>query len=133
MGSVNDPIADLLTRLRNGCAAEHSFVDINWSRMKEAVVKILKDQGFIAHYLIKEEKKKVTMRIFLKYGEKRKAVISGLTRMSRPSLRRYVSYKDIPYVMGGMGIAILSTSKGVVEGNEAKRQKMGGELLCLAW
>lgn len=133
MGSMNDPIADLLTKLRNATRAQHRYIDINWSGMKEAIVKILKDRGFVAHYLIKEEKKKATMRVFLKYGEKRGTVISEIRRMSRPSLRRYVSYNNIPRVMGGMGIAILSTSKGVIDGNAAREQKVGGELLCLAW
>ncbi len=133
MGSMNDPIADLLTKLRNASRAQHRYIDISWSRMKEAVIKILRDQGFVAHYLIKEEKKKGTLRVFLKYGEKRGNVITELRRMSKPSLRRYVSYQDIPRVMGGMGIAILSTSKGVLDGNSARQEKIGGELLCLAW
>lgn len=133
MGSINDPIADLLTKLRNANNAKHRYVDIGWSRMKEAIVKILKDQGFVAHYLIKEEKKKGTMRVFLKYGKEREPLVQGLTRISRPSLRRYISYQDIPRVMGGMGVAILSTSKGVIDGKAAKQQKLGGELLCLAW
>jgi len=133
MGSMNDPIADLLTKLRNASKAQHRFIDIGWSNMKEAIVKILRDKGFVAHYLVKEEKKIATMRIFLKYGMEREPVIQGIRRVSRPSLRRYVSYQDIPRVMGGMGITILSTSKGVLEGNTARQQKVGGELLCLAW
>lgn len=133
MGSINDPISDLLTQIRNASKAEHRFIDISWSKMKEAVVKILKEKGFVAHYLIKEEKKKSTMRVFLKYADGRMSVVTGLKRVSKPSLRRYVSYRDIPRTMGGLGVAILSTSKGVVDGNYAREHKLGGELLCMAW
>jgi small subunit ribosomal protein S8 len=133
MGSMNDPIADLLTRISNASKAEHRFIDIGYSKLKEAIVKILKEKGFIAHYLVKEEKKIGTVRIFLKYTPSRKAIINGLKRISKPSIRRYISYKDIPRVMGGMGIAILSTPVGVLEGGVARHQKVGGELLCLVW
>lgn len=133
MGSLNDPIADLLTRMRNACQAKHCFIDIQHSKMKEAIVKILKESGFVAQYLIKEEKKKVTMRIFLKYASEREPVIHGLTRVSKCSLRKYVSCHEIPRVFGGMGISILSTSKGVMDGEKARELKVGGELLCLAW
>ncbi len=133
MGSLNDPLADLLTRIRNASSARHLYVDVSHSKMKEAVVKILKEKGFVAHYLIKEEKKKGTIRVFLKYASQRKAIIHGLKRVSKTSLRQYVSYRDIPKVLGGMGISIVSTSKGVMEGDAAREQKIGGELLCLAW
>ncbi len=133
MGSINDPIADLLVRLSNSSKAQHRYIDIGWSKMKEAIVKILKEAGFIAHYLIKEEKKKGTIRVFLKYGAERDPVLHGVRRMSRPSLRRYISYADVPRVMGGMGLAILSTSKGVIDGQAARQHKIGGELLCLVW
>ncbi len=95
MGGVNDPIADLLTRLRNASMARRRYIDINYSKMIEAIVKILKEKGFVAQYLIKEEKKKGTMRIFLKYAEHREPVIRGLKRVSKPSLRKYVSYSQI--------------------------------------
>ena len=133
MGSVSDPIADLLTRLRNASQARHRYIDISYSKMKEAVVKILKEKGFIAYYLIKEEKKMGTMRIFLKYASQREPVINGLKRVSKPSLRKYVSFGQIPRVLGGMGISIVSTSKGVMDGDLARERKIGGELLCLAW
>lgn len=133
MGSFSDPIANLLTKLRNAKDGEHRYIDIEWSVLKEEIVKILKERGFVAQFLVKEEKKKKTMRVFLKYGAGRQSVIQALKRMSKPSLRQYVSYKDIPYVMGGTGIAILSTSKGVMEGARARQQKVGGELLCLIW
>lgn len=130
---MNDPIADLLTRIRNGCRAKHRFIEIPHSRIKEEIVKVLKQKGFVAHYLIKEEKKKGTMRIFLKYTQDREPIISGIKRYSRTSLRKYVSYRDIPRVCGGLGIAILSTSKGLMDGEHARNEKVGGEVLCLAW
>lgn len=131
MGS--DPIADLLTRIRNAAQAKHLYLDVQHSRMLEAIIKILKLNGFIAHYLVKEENKRKTMRIFLKYAKNRESIINGLKRVSKPSLRKYVSSQEIPYVLGGMGISILSTSKGVVDGKMAREQNLGGELLCLAW
>jgi small subunit ribosomal protein S8 len=133
MGSLNDQIADLLTRLRNASQARHRYIDVHYSKMKEAIVKILKEKGFVAHYLIKEEKKKGTMRIFLKYALQRDPVIHGLKRVSKCSLRQYVGCHEIPRVFGGMGISILSTSKGVMDGDRARALKIGGELLCLAW
>jgi small subunit ribosomal protein S8 len=132
MGS-NDPIADFLTQVRNANQARHRFIDVHHSKMKEAIVKILKEKGFVAQYLIKEEKKKVTMRVFLKYASARNPVLHGLKRVSKVSLRQYVAYHEIPRVFGGMGISILSTSKGVVDGEKARELKVGGELLCLAW
>jgi small subunit ribosomal protein S8 len=101
--------------------------------MKEAIVKILKEPGFVAQYLIKEEKKKVTMRVFLKYAAERAPVIHGLRRVSKCSLRQYVSHQEIPRVFGGMGISILSTSRGVMNGEKARELKVGGEILCLVW
>lgn len=133
MGSLNDPIADLLTRMRNASQAKHRYIDVQHSRMKEAIVKILKETGFVAQYLIKEEKKKVTMRVFLKYAAERAPVIHGLRRVSKCSLRQYVSHQEIPRVFGGMGISILSTSQGVIDGEKARELKVGGEILCLVW
>jgi len=131
MGS--DPIADLLTRIRNASAAKHLYLDVRHSMMLEAIVSILRDNGFVAHFLVKEENKRKTMRIFLKYTANREAVIHGLKRVSKPSLRKYISCQQIPTVLGGMGISVISTSKGVVDGKTAREQNMGGELLCLAW
>lgn len=133
MGSTNDPIADLLTRLRNASKAKHRFIDVNHSKLKEAIVKVLKEKGFIAQYLIKEENKKTTMRVFLKYASQRDPVIHGLKRVSKCSLRKYVPYAGLPRVFGGMGISIISTSQGVMDGDKARELKVGGELLCLAW
>ena len=131
MGS--DPIADLLTRLRNASMAKHRFLDISHSKMLESVAKVLKECGFVAHFLVKEENKRKTMRIFLKYTHDREAIIHGIKRVSKPSLRRYVPYQQIPVVLGGMGISILSTSKGVMDGKQAREKKVGGEVLCIAW
>jgi len=133
MGSFNDPLADLLTRIRNGCMARHRYVDIGHSKLKENVLKTLKNKGFIAHYLIKEEKGISTIRIFLKYTANREPVITGIKRESKPSLRKYVGSEEIPKVFGGLGISILSTSKGVMDGKAAREAKSGGELLCLVW
>ena len=130
---MHDPIADLLTRIRNANTALHRYTDIEWSKMKEAIVIILKEKGFVAHYLVKEEKKKKRIRIFLRYTPERKPLVHGLKRMSKPSLRRYITAQKIPTIQGGMGISILSTSQGVVEGNVARQKKIGGELLCIAW
>lgn len=130
---LHDPIADLLTRIRNASHARKRFVDIDHSKMKEGIVKVLKEKGFVAQYLIKEEDKKSKMRIFLKYTNEREQVIQGIKRVSRPALRRYVSHQDIPRVLGGIGIAILSTSKGLMDGEQARSSKIGGELLAMAW
>ena len=128
---LHDPIADLLTRIRNAKSAKHRFVDFRPSKIKIEIVKILQAQGFIERYLINEEKGQA--RVFLKYAGGREPVIKGLNRISSPSLRRYVGYKQIPRICGGMGIAILSTPGGIIDGETARRSKLGGELLCLVW
>lgn len=130
---MNDPIADLLTRLRNASKARHRFVDLPHSKMKEAITKLLKEKGYVAQYLIKEVKGKGTIRIFLKYDREREPVINGLRRVSKPSLRRYVSYKEIPYVLGGIGTVVMSTSKGLIDGKSARLQKIGGEVVAYVW
>lgn len=129
--SMSDPIADLLTRLRNAALARNRFVDFPFSREKQSIVKILQEQGFVDRFLVDEEKGR--MRAFIRYGEKREPVIQGLKRVSSPGLRRYVGYGKIPKIFGGMGIAILSTSQGIMDGNKARQMKVGGELLCLVW
>ncbi len=131
MTFFNDPIADLLTRIRNAISAQHKYVDVGLSNMKLSIIKILKDQGFVENFLVSEERKKI--RIFLKYTTGRETIIKGIKRISTPGLRRYVNYKKIPKIYGGIGIAILSTSKGVLEGEEARKNKLGGEMLCQIW
>ncbi|NGX61543.1 MAG: 30S ribosomal protein S8 [Chlamydiae bacterium] len=131
--ALHDPIADLLTRIRNAARAQLRFLDIPHSIMKEAIVKIMKENGFIAQYLVKEEDKKKTLRVFLKFTPERGSIIHQLKRVSKPSLRKYVTHFEIPRVLGGMGISILSTSKGVMDGKTARKMNIGGELLCQVW
>jgi small subunit ribosomal protein S8 len=129
--SLSDPIADLLTRIRNAKLAKHRFLDMPASRMKINILKVLKEHGFIENYL--HDKEKGNLRIFLKYGGRRESVIQQLHRVSMPGLRRYVGYKKIPKVLGGMGVAIVSTPKGILDGETARKMKVGGELLCCVW
>ena len=128
---MNDPIADLLTRIRNARNARHRYVDLRPSKVKLQIIKVLHDQGFIDNFLVDEEHGKA--RIFLRYSETRQPVISGLKRISAPGLRRYIGYREIPKIFGGMGVAILSTPVGIIDGETARTQKVGGELLCLVW
>jgi len=125
-----DTIADLLTRIRNGKDAKHKYVDVNLSKLNQAIVGVMKSKGFIANYLINEKKRQ--MRVFLKYRA-RESLIHGLKRMSKPGLRSYVKYQNIPRVFSGLGIAILSTPSGVIDGGQARTLKVGGELLCIVW
>jgi small subunit ribosomal protein S8 len=132
--AISDPIADFLTRIRNAISAQHRYVDMSWSRMRQEIAEILKAQGFIESYLVKHDhRNRGTMRLFLKYAEGREPVIKGLRRISKPGLRRYVGHQDIPHFYGGLGLSILSTSQGVMAGNMARDRKIGGELLCLVW
>ena len=131
--TLSDPIADLLTRIRNGCHARRRFVEVGRSKMKLALVKALKDEGFIEGYLDKEGNTGGLIRIYLRYNGERMPVIQNLKRVSRPGRRRYVGYQEIPKVLGGMGIALLSTPAGILRGAEARKRKVGGELLCYVW
>lgn len=132
--AVSDPIADFLTRIRNSTSAQHRYVDVPWSKLKQTLADILKNQGFIENYLVKvDECHRGTIRLFLKYTNGRKPVIQGLKRISKPGLRKYVGHQDIPRFYGNMGLSIVSTSKGIMAGNEASKQGIGGELLCLVW
>jgi small subunit ribosomal protein S8 len=129
---VNDPIADMLTRIRNAIMAHHDSVQVPASRIKLAIAKILKDEGFIAEYTVLKGKPERIIKISLKYINGRPA-IAGLERASKPGLRLYVGGHEIPRVYGGLGITVLSTSKGVMIGEEAWRKNIGGELLCYIW
>lgn len=134
MAALSDPIADFLTRIRNATKAQHRYVDVDWSRIKQNIADILKAQGFIESYLVKHEtKQRGTMRLFLKYTEGRYPVIQGIKRVSKPGLRRFVGHQDIPRFYGGLGVSIISTSKGLMAGYDAMNNKVGGELLCLVW
>lgn len=129
---VTDPIADMLTRIRNAIMARHDSVMMPASRMKMAVAKLLKDEGFITDYTVLRGKPQRVIKISLKYVDGRPAIL-GLERVSKPGLRIYVGRSEIPRVYGGLGVAILSTSKGVMVGPDAWRRKLGGELLCYVW
>ena len=127
---MTDPIADMLTRVRNAVQAKHQKVDMPASRLKVEIARILKEEGFIAHYKTSEEEGRNFLTLFLKYGPKGEKVISNIERISRPGCRVYVSKAEIPKVLGGLGINILTTSHGVMTGKQARRQGCGGELLC---
>lgn len=131
--AVTDPIADMLTRIRNAIMARHDSLLIPSSRMKLYIAKILKQEGFITDYEVLGSRPHRQIKIVLRYGDKNEPVISGLKRVSKPGLRVYVQHKEIPRVYGGLGIAILSTSRGVIPGHKAWRQGIGGELLCYVW
>jgi len=133
MTTTNDPISDLLTRLRNAKMAKLRFIELKTSRMLVEIVKIFKRLGFIEGYLVREEKPQSLMRVYLRYGRGRQPAIQGLKRISKPSRRRYVGYQDIPYLLGGVGRSILSTPKGILDDEEARSQKVGGELLLQVW
>ena len=131
--TISDPIADMLTRMRNAIMARHSQVLVPASRMKLSIARILKEDGFITDYEVVRGKPERIIKIHLRYFENNQSVISGLERVSKPGLRTYVQRKEIPRVYGGLGIAIISTSKGVKTGQQAWRQELGGELLCYIW
>lgn len=130
---MTDPIADMLTRIRNAIRVKADKVDIPASRMKIEIAKILKEEGFIKSYKIIKDKKQGIIRINLKYTPEGESVISDLQRISKPGRRVYVSKDEIPYVMGGLGIAILTTSKGVMTDKECRLKGVGGEVLCYVW
>ena len=132
--TMSDPIADMLTRIRNANTAKHDTVDVPASKMKIAIANILLDEGYIAKYDLVEDGHFQTIHITLKYGvDKNEKVISGLKRISKPGLRVYASTENIPKVLGGLGTAILATNKGVVTDKEARKLGVGGEVLCFIW
>ena len=130
---ITDPIADMLTRIRNANSAKHETVDIPASNMKKAIAQILLDEGYIASYKVIEDDKQCVIRVTLKYGENKSQVITGLRRVSKPGLRIYSNVEDMPKVMKGLGIAIVSTSKGIMTDREARKQNVGGEVLAFVW
>lgn len=129
--AFNDPIAELLTKIRNAKGAQHRYVDLGFSKIKIKLLEIMKNHGFIENFLVNEELRKV--RVFLRYNRQRESVLRGLQRESTCGLRKYVGYQEIPRVFNGMGLAILSTSKGVLDGETARNLKVGGELICTVW
>ncbi len=130
---TTDPIADFLTRIRNGALAKHPRVEMPSSKMKVEIARILKEEGYLANYKVVEEKGKKTLRVFLRYTPDRRSVITDLKRVSRPGSRRYVGKFEIKPVVGGMGIAIVSTPRGLMTGSSARKEGVGGELLCEVW
>lgn len=131
--TMTDPVADMLTRIRNALLARHRTTDVPASRLKLAVARILKDEGFILDVQRVDDTRQGMLRIALKYGPGGETVISGLERVSRPGRRVYCPAEDIPEVLGGLGITVLSTSRGVLSGREARKQRVGGELLLNVW
>jgi|SRR5262245_24529556 len=129
--SFNDPIAELLTKIRNAKGAQHRYVDLSFSKNKVKILDLMRNHGFIENFLVNEEQFKI--RVFLRYNKERQPVIHNLKRVSTCGMRRYVGYKDIPRVFNGMGICIMSTPKGIVDGETARNLKVGGELLCTVW
>ena len=133
MAMVTDPVADMLTRIRNGSLAEHEKVDIPSSKLRVRLAEILKEEGFIKNFRLIEDKRQGVLRVYLKYGPGQERVIIGLRRVSKPGKRRYVGADRIPSVLGGMGVAILSTPQGVLTDRESRKAKVGGEVLCYVW
>ena len=130
---ITDPIADMLTRIRNASSAKHDSVDVPASNMKKQIAEILLEEGYIKDYQVIDDKTQGVIRITLKYGANKTKVISGIKRVSKPGLRIYASKEDLPKVLRGMGIAIISTSKGIMTDKEARRQNVGGEVLAFVW
>ena len=130
---ITDPIADLLTRIRNASTSKHETVDVPASKMKKAIVEILNEEGYIKGYQEIEDGKQGVLRINLKYGPNHERVISGLKRVSKPGLRFYAGADELPRVLKGLGIAIVSTSKGIMTDKKAREQHVGGEVLAFVW
>ena len=130
---VTDPIADMLTRIRNAHSMRHDTLGMPMSKIKVSIARILKEEGFIRDFDVQKAQPQPTLRVQLAYHEDKEPAITGLKRVSKPGLRVYVGRGEIPRVYGGLGIAILSTSKGLITGRSAWRQNLGGELLCYVW
>lgn len=131
--SMTDPIADLLTRIRNATKERHEKVEVPASRLKANVVRVLKEEGYIKNFRLQREEGRPMIKVYLKYTESGDSVIQGIRRVSRPGLRRYMGYENMPRPLGGAGIAIVSTSQGVLTGSKARQTKVGGEILCEVW
>lgn len=131
--AMTDPIADLLTRIRNAAREKHEKLEVPASRLKANVVRVLKDEGYIKNFRLSREEGRPVIRVYLKYQDNGTSVIQGLKRISRPGLRRFSSYNDFPRPLSGAGVAIISTSKGVLSGQKARQLKVGGEVLCEVW
>mgnify|MGYP002624796963 CR=1 FL=1 len=135
---VTDAIADFLTRIRNATRARHKFVDVNWSKMNQAIAQVMKDSGYVEQFIVKSEGGISEMRVYLRYSKDKrtnsmKPVIRDLQRISSPGRRMYVGYENMPKIFNGMGIAVVTTSQGAMTGTEARQRNSGGELLCKGW
>ena len=130
---ITDSIADLLTRIRNASSAKHDTVDIPGSKMKKAITQILVEEGYVKSFQVIEDTKQGIIRVTLKYGEAKSPIISGLRRVSKPGLRIYSNCEDMPKVMKGLGIAVVSTSKGIMTDRKARKENVGGEVLAFVW
>ncbi len=130
---MTDPIADMLNRISNGLLARHKQVTLPSSKIKVAVARILKEEGYIKNYQVTRDEPQPSLRIVLKYDDDRQPIISKIRRVSKPGRRMYVGRDEIPWVLNGMGVAILSTPRGIVTGQQARRLKVGGEVLCYVW
>ena len=131
--SMSDPIADMLTRIRNACGAGHKKVDVPASRLKRDIARILTERRFINNFTFVEDNRQGYLRLYLKYDANEESVIQGIQRISKPGLRRYVVKKEIPRVLNGLGIAILTTPKGIMTDDESRTAGVGGEVLCYVW
>ena len=131
--TMNDPIADMLTRLRNANSVLHDKVEIPGSKIKKAIASVLKEEGFIKDFTFTENNKQGVLTLTLKYGPKREKVISGIKRISKPGLRMYAKHAELPKVLGGLGIAIISTSKGIMSDKQARSAGLGGEVIAYVW
>ncbi|MCK9524402.1 MAG: 30S ribosomal protein S8 [Limnochordia bacterium] len=130
---MTDPIADMLTRIRNASSVKHESVDIPRSKLKEELARILKSEGFIREYKVLENDKQGTVRVYLKYDANKGQIIKGIKRISKPGLRVYASKDEVPRVLGGLGVAILSTSQGIMTDRSARKEGVGGEVICYVW
>ena len=131
--TMTDPIADMLTRIRNANTVGHETVEIPASKMKKAIAEILKEEGFIADYTVIDDEKQGMIKVTMKYGANKEKVISGIKKISKPGLKVYAKAGEVPKVLGGLGIAIISTSKGVISDKEARNLGIGGEVICYVW
>lgn len=131
--AMSDPIADFLTRIRNAAMVYHDKVEVPASNVKKAIAEVMKQEGFIKDYEYIEDNKQGILRLYLKYGPNRERVITGLKRISRPGLRVYAKKDQIPKVLGGLGVAVISTSKGIMPDRQARKEGLGGEVICYIW
>jgi small subunit ribosomal protein S8 len=131
--NISDPVADMLTRIRNGIQARHTQVEMPSSKLKVGIAEILKNEGYIKDYEVTKDVPQPTLRVALKYTPERQPVVTTIKRLSKPGLRRYTKRGDIPMVLGGMGLIIMSTPQGLMSGKEAYKRNLGGELVCEVW